>query len=212
MDAKQKVYNLNNSKIAEYIDKNIIVFEDIINDEFCKELIEFIESNKDQFKEEILGPHYNVECFNLYLEEFKKKQDLNNLPSVLEIDQKIFSIIGQIINALHAILMGFKGKEDSGYNLRKIFGGTKIHTDSITTGGYKEYIRCASVIINLNDDYDGGVFNFPNQNVSHKLKTGSVILFPPFWTHPHEISGLGKNQFRYTITTWATENIINHET
>jgi hypothetical protein len=209
METKQKIYNLNNSKITEYVDKNIIVFEDIINDEFCKELIQFIESNKDHFEEEILGTHYNVECFNLYLEVLKKKLDSNNLSSILEIDQKIFLIIGQIIIALHAILMGFKGKEDSGYNLRKIFGGTKIHTDSITTGGYKEYIRCASVIINLNDDYDGGIFNFPKQDFSIKLKKGSAIVFPPYWTHPHEVSKVGEGQSRYTINTWLQEKINN---
>lgn len=209
MDAKQKVYNLNNSKITEYVDKNIIIFEDIITDEFCKEVIQFIESNKYQFIEEIPGTFYNVECFNLYLEELKKKQDLNNLSSVLEIDQKIFLIIGQIINALHAILMGFKGKEDSGYNLRKIFGGTKIHIDSIAIGDYKDYIRCASVIINLNDDYDGGIFNFPKQDFSIKLKKGSAIVFPPYWTHPHEVSKVGEGQFRYTINTWLHEKLNN---
>jgi len=209
METKQKIYNLNNSKITEYVDKNIIVFEDIINDEFCKELIQFIESNKDHFEEEILGTHYNVECFNLYLEVLKKKLDSNNLSSILEIDQKIFLIIGQIIIALHAILMGFNGKEDSGYNLRKIFGGTKIHTDSITTGGYKEYIRCASVIINLNDDYDGGIFNFPKQDFSIKLKKGSAIVFPPYWTHPHEVSKVGEGQSRYTINTWLQEKLNN---
>jgi hypothetical protein len=209
MESKQKVYNLNNSKITEYVDKNIVVFEDIITDEFCKELIEFIESNKDQFKEETLGSHYNVECFYLYLEELKKRQELINLSSILEIDQKIFLIIGQIINALHAILMGFKGKEDSGYNLRKIFGGTRLHIDTITTGGYKEYIRCASVIINLNDDYDGGIFNFPKQDFSIKLNKGSAIVFPPYWTHPHEVSKVGEGQSRYTINTWLQEKLNN---
>jgi len=109
---------------------------------------------------------------------------------------------------------------NSGYILRKIYGPTRNHTDGITEvydsnitfiknnkiGDYR-MIRNASIIFALNDDHDGGIFKFPYQNVSFKLNKGSVLIFPPYWTHPHEVSGLENDTFRYTISTWSCEKI-----
>jgi hypothetical protein len=44
-------------------------------------------------------------------------------------------------------------------------------------------------------------------NISLKMKKGSVIIFPPYWTHLHEVSNLENNTYRYTINTWTLENI-----
>jgi len=91
--------------------------------------------------------------------------------------------------------------------LRKIFGKTNLHVDNPRYLTDKENIRCLSVIIALNDNFEGGVFNFPYHKFSKKLKKGSVICFPPYWTHPHEVSSVENNKFRYTITTWMMEKI-----
>ena len=109
---------------------------------------------------------------------------------------------------------------NSGYNLRKIYGQTKNHKDGILNvqksgvtfineeieEPYK-MIRNASLVFALNDDYDGGIFNFTMQNITLKMKKGSVIIFPPYWTHPHEVSSVEAGTFRYTINTWALEQI-----
>lgn len=42
-----------------------------------------------------------------------------------------------------------------------------------------------TVVICLNDDYDGGELVFPRQEVACKLKKGDLILFPGGLTHPH---------------------------
>lgn len=62
-----------------------------------------------------------------------------------------------------------------------------------------------SLVIGLNDDYDGGEFYFPNQKFKHKLKKGEIILFPPYWTHPHFTFPLLNRTYRYTINTWLLE-------
>jgi len=100
--------------------------------------------------------------------------------------------------------------------LRKIFGKTRIHTDGIkefyhsnvisfTENYLREYrmVRTASIIFALNDDFDGGIFNFNSHDVSFKLNKGSVVIFPPYWTHPHEVSEPQNNKYRYTLSTWA---------
>jgi len=107
-----------------------------------------------------------------------------------------------------------------GMILRKIFGKTRLHTDGVLIDksfNKTHFIenrennkinmntiiaRNASAIFTLNDDYNGGEFKFPHYNVTIKLKKGSVLIFPPYWTHYHETNELLDDTYRYTITTW----------
>ena len=111
-----------------------------------------------------------------------------------------------------------------GYDLRKIYGKTLKHMDGIeskiTTDvnfinksqeieDY-EMIRNATLIFTLNDDYEGGIFEFPYYNIKLKLKKSSVIIFPPYWTHVHEVSAVENNTYRYTINTWSLEKLQDY--
>jgi hypothetical protein len=107
--------------------------------------------------------------------------------------------------------------------IRKIHGATRMHTDGIKeennilnsyfidNKNKKKYInwndeyttRLSSLVFQLNDDYDGGLFIFPKYDISIKLEKGSVIIFPPYWTHKHGTTELVNNTFRYTINTWS---------
>ena len=114
-------------------------------------------------------------------------------------------------------------KYNSGYTFRKITGRTRLHKDGINkihesqeisflnnniiNGSFKA-IRNASIIFSLNENYEGGIFNFPYYNVSVKLGKGDVILFPPYWTHYHEVSKLENKTLRYTISTWLCEEVL----
>ena len=62
-----------------------------------------------------------------------------------------------------------------------------------------------SIIIALNDDYEGGIFHFPYQDFNVKLKKGQLIAFPPYWTHLHGVESPANGTFRYTINTWLYE-------
>jgi predicted 2-oxoglutarate/Fe(II)-dependent dioxygenase YbiX len=120
------------------------------------------------------------------------------------IDKKLYKIIGDICKKLF-IDFGIKCQGDSGYCLRKIYGETRIHSDNIFSDNTNKdinKIRNMSLIINLNDNYEGGEFYFPIQNYKIKLKKGDIILFPPYWTHPHMVYSPINNTYRYTINTW----------
>lgn len=60
-----------------------------------------------------------------------------------------------------------------------------------------------SFVTYLNDDYDGGEINFPNQNVTIKPKSGSLVMFPSQKPYIHEskpvLSGV---KYMYT-THWV---------
>jgi predicted 2-oxoglutarate/Fe(II)-dependent dioxygenase YbiX len=80
-------------------------------------------------------------------------------------------------------------------------GKYEIHTDHGTTTN-----RTLSVIINLNDEYEGGdlVFYHPNskdESKRVKAKTGKIIFFPSNFLYPHCIEPVKKGT-RYSIVSW----------
>ena len=63
-----------------------------------------------------------------------------------------------------------------------------------------------SVIINLNEDYEGGDLIFGNQFLNNemkriKLKKGSIVFFPSNFLYPHKIEPITKGK-RYSIVAW----------
>ena len=79
-------------------------------------------------------------------------------------------------------------------------GKYSIHTDHFTTS-----IRALSVIINLNDDYEGGDLIFTDQKEKEikrlKLGKGSIVFFPSNFMYPHGIQPITKGT-RYSIVAW----------
>ena len=45
--------------------------------------------------------------------------------------------------------------------------------------------RRLAIIFYLNDDFVGGETEFELQDFSYKPRRGSLLLFPPYWTHVH---------------------------
>lgn len=180
----------------------IFLFDNFIGDTLCDELINIIEKygNEDEYWQ----TNQNVNCKFLHLSNFKKDPDIKN-----KYDNILFNIIGKFIRQLEDYGISCSG--DSGYCLRKIYGPTKFHKDGIKVHTINNRylpirkVRNMSVIIALNDDYEGGEFVFLNQNYRVRLKKGQLIAFPPYWTHVHGVEPLQNETFRYTINTWLFE-------
>lgn len=79
-------------------------------------------------------------------------------------------------------------------------GKYEIHTDHFTTS-----TRALSVIINLNDNYEGGDLVFTDQKEKEikrlKLGKGSIVFFPSNFMYPHGIQPITKGT-RYSIVAW----------
>ena len=85
--------------------------------------------------------------------------------------------------------------------LRYTSGGKyEIHTDHFTTS-----TRALSIIINLNDDYQGGDLIFTDQNKKEvkrcKLGKGSIVFFPSNFMYPHSIEPITEGT-RYSLVAW----------
>jgi len=79
-------------------------------------------------------------------------------------------------------------------------GKYQIHTDHHTYDS-----RHLSIIINLNDDYEGGDLIFTDQKEKEikrlKLDKGSIVFFPSNFMYPHSIEPITKGT-RYSIVAW----------
>ena len=81
-----------------------------------------------------------------------------------------------------------------------IGGKYEVHTDHFTTSP-----RHLSIIMNLNDDYEGGDLIFTDQKEKEikrlKLGKGSIVFFPSNFMYPHMIEPITKGT-RYSIVAW----------
>jgi hypothetical protein len=181
----------------------IIENKELLNDELINKLINYIDTTKN-FNIEKWETNRHVNCKYVNVNEISDFEIKKNF------DDNIYKIINYLINYLNKeckiICSG-----DSGYCLRKIHGPTRLHKDGINVELIDnkyipiKKIRNMSVIIALNDDYEGGEFYFPIQDFKIKLKKGQIIVFPPYWTHPHMVDEPTNGTYRYTINTWLFE-------
>jgi len=194
-----KEYKFPKKKIPE---NQIFMIENFVDENLCDELIKVIDEYASQ--EEKWGNNTNVNC------KFVNVENIANKEIKDKYDKIIFEYINKFVQILN-VDYNISSTGDSGYCLRKIYGPTRFHKDGISVNLIEnryvpfKKIRNMSVIIALNDNYEGGEFNFINQNFKIKLKKGQLIAFPPYWTHIHGVEDLKNNTNRYTINTWLFE-------
>ena len=79
-------------------------------------------------------------------------------------------------------------------------GKYNVHTDHYTNSP-----RHLSIIINLNEEYEGGDLIFTDQKKVEvkriKLGKGSIVFFPSNFMYPHSIEPITKG-VRYSIVSW----------
>jgi len=178
-------------------DDNIFIIDNVITNELCDKIIEQIEITK-KVRCDLSDPINNVICEAMDVAHIKDEKIRN------KIDFEIYKVIDTMIKLLS--WYGIPCSGDSGYILRKITGPTRIHIDGTAIDPVRPSInfRVMSIIIALNDDYEGGEFLFVQHKRKIKLKKGQLIGFPSSWTHPHGTNPLKNGTVRYTVTTWIT--------
>lgn len=174
--------------------KQIFLFDDVIPEETCNKYINLLDNTQDLYEEK-WGKKTNVQCKFL------------PSPPTGEMDNEIYQIVTRLASKIQECNPSIKIDTDSGYQLRKIHGETRLHSDGTIPGESHDKPRCLSLIIALNDNYEGGEMYFPNQEFKIRLKRGQAIAFPPYWTHPHGVTTPLNDTYRYTINTWFHEKV-----
>jgi len=175
----------------------VVKLDNVINPEIIDKLIPFINSKAKQ-NMKISGGFLNKKIRNV------KGYSLNNegVPTDVfywnfikkEIERlyyfykiKFPKMASNKINQIDLLKYGVGGK----YN---------IHTDHFTN-----VPRHLSIIMNLNDKYEGGDLIFADQKDSEikrlKLGKGSIVFFPSNFMYPHCIEPITKG-IRYSIVAW----------
>ena len=98
----------------------------------------------------------------------------------------------------HVVARRQAGWEIMRYGPGERFG---LHVDSIA-GNMAWGQRQLSVLVYLGDGYEGGETAFPRQGVQLRPSgAGTVALFPPFSTHPHEARAVTAGM-KYVVVGW----------
>jgi hypothetical protein len=183
------------SKITDFIE----VYEDIVPHSLCDRIIEEF-GNDEKLHLAPIGAHgiENTQIrnvFTLFISD----------PKIFELNKNAQSLDTQIHECMINAAQKYRKKHptvhinsDTGYSFLKYNEGNfyKYHCDSFT-----ERPRSVSCSIALNDDYEGGDFSFFGNELTYKLKKGSVLMFPSTYMYPHEILTVTKGT-RYSIVTW----------
>ncbi len=173
----------------------IFTFDNIFNDDECDFLIKMID------KYAIIDGEVYEHRRNVFADSINSLEipDTEERKKVIDLSfEKILGFCRIFKNPYDIDICGFTSPI-----LRKIKGPTRKHIDGVLDDTSK--LRNMSVIIALNDDYEGGEICFPVQSVTIKLKKGQAVAFPPYWTHPHYTNELIGNTFRYTLNFWTYE-------
>ena len=115
------------------------------------------------------------------------------------IDSTIQEYVFEADNRYTGVFKDLKISEDKGYTLLRYLPGGKYeyHTDQ-----HNLYNREITIIINLNDDYEGGDLGHCYDKFNTKLGIGDVCVFPSNFMFPHKIKPITSGT-RYSIVTWA---------
>ena len=179
MDHLEAIVEIKNVVSTEFIDKII----PLINHKANKNLT--VMGGLDKNIRNVKGYHLNFDTpTNLFYWNFIK----------LEIER--------LYNYYQIKFPKMKSSKINQIDLLKYSPGGKyeVHTDHFTTS-----TRHLSIIINLNDDYEGGDLIFTDQKEKEikrlKLGKGSIVFFPSNFMYPHSIQPITKGT-RYSIVSW----------
>ena len=182
---------------------NFILSAELVSKKDCKDIIKFIDTYE---KEHSTIRNYSEEGRNAKSKEIILSRVMN-LPKAKEIDDIIFKRVGEAIKKFIVQNVPNPGDltnnlADTGYQLRKIVGPTLEHQDGIEVDVFKHsyQYRVGTIIISLKDTGDEIVF--PHLDVTVPLKQGTILFFPPYWTHVHYSNWA--EQEGYRIQTWLT--------
>lgn len=176
----------------------IVVFENIVPNELCDEVLEEYNSDKNWINTTTSGGLSRdvrrcdaIDMSNAFIiEQNKEKRKA--------IDDKLFSCAGDAIKKYNEKFKHARIQGDSGYTLLRYQEGEfySEHTDH-----FLQSPRIVSCSFTLNDNFEGGEFGFFNRELVYKPPKGSALMFPSNFLYPHEIMPVTR-RVRYSIITW----------
>tara|TARA_B100000401_G_scaffold193476_1_gene130393 strand:- start:9 stop:653 length:645 start_codon:yes stop_codon:yes gene_type:complete len=202
-DPKTKSNRQLKQLIAERKTESCVRYYDrVVSKEWCNKVIDLFEqSKKDTFDNDRKSfTELNIEG----KEEFKDiketyirvlRQNLQHFMKEVNIENHHFPPVIDMEN------IRIKKYTDNG---KDVF---KNHVDVLRSQGPSSK-RFLVFIMYLSDVEEGGETSIPRYNIKCKPKAGRLLMFPPFWTHPHQGEKVIKGT-KYQIMTYLHYGDIN---
>lgn len=185
------------------LEKHIRVYEDAVTSEWCDKLIDKYEETQESLKGHAL---------------FRESVEEIEVPYEGELwDQVNEEIAESSQRALNLYLRDYMVFEyEYEYLGTKMLyypplGFSPMHYDDellSNTGENIGHARPITVVVFLNDDFEGGELYFQDQGVVYKPKKGSIIIFPASYMYPHSTNPTcGK--VRYSLLPFFVKSGLN---
>lgn len=181
---------------------NTFIFEKngALNGDLCDSIVRRFEDASDEHRPGYVGQN------RMENPDLKRSTDffIGNKDKWKDADEALFRSLMDALRELCLAFPYFRGKfKDVGYNLQRTQKGEFYHWH-IDSDSRELSDRQLVAIWYLNEvDGPGGETEFLFQDVRVKPERGKLLLFPPFWTHPHRGTTL-KSGVKYIATTWVT--------
>jgi hypothetical protein len=189
----------------EILESNIFLWKNVISKENCNTIIKLIEENSD-WQNAKVGNKENTKEDMSY-----RSNKVDHLTSRFGINSNIYWCHNTIGYGIKKVIeetikeysynkdnLIYFVSQDEGFQVLKYEKGQfyKTHLDY-----GKENSRVLSVLLYLNEDYEGGETYFPRQNIKIKGEQGDVLLFPSNYCYPHSAEEI-LDGIKYSVVTW----------
>lgn len=140
--------------------------------------------------------------------DIKKSQDLvmaQNIPELAGINHELMLQFDYVLEEYMADFPHIREVADFSWRqetpkikrYEKGVGKYGIHVDTCRSIPTRELVAIAY----LNDVDEGGETGFPDDDIKVQPSKGDVLVFPPFWTYPHESHRVLSND-KYMVSTF----------
>jgi hypothetical protein len=180
------------------ITNDIVVYEKFVAEEDCIKIIKALDSQADNGKITWM-PISFYESYSSVLPQ-DNDQEVLDAGLVPTIFSDIEKMMPEAIASVHDLDPNIIAK--IGYHTQKWEPGAyaRIHSDNTDEKGNSGAFtrsRYAGFLY-LNDDFEGGLLRFPDQNIEIKPQVGMLAVFDGGFNNMHEVS-LIESGVRYTI-------------
>lgn len=195
--------NLNQIK---RLTKDIVLYENFVSKEECQKMINAIDAQSDSGKMS-WAPISFYESYSSVLPQNGDQEVIDaGLTSTIFAD--IENIMPEAIASVHNLDPKIISK--IGYHTQKWEPGAyaRIHSDNTDAQGKSGAFtrsRYAGFLY-LNDNFEGGLLKFPDQNIEVKPETGMLAVFDGGFNNMHEVS-LITSGVRYTIGSFWDDRL-----
>lgn len=162
----------------------IYVRDNVIPDFVCEELIRYYEDNKKERFENNLKPQFTQTTLS-------QNNSLMVLPYIennIKEYKELFPYLPEPTNMELFRIKKYNPNTDDQFDW---------HCDAINKESSDRFL---AILVYLNDvDYDGET---EFQDLKIIPKEGSILIFPPFWTHPHRGLPVKGKSSKYIMSTY----------